>query len=149
MLAGGVIPSIDTLYRDLDRFEEQALCKLTGLMVTHGLVPVRALRRRQRGHLDIDTTVTPVFGAEMHGAVAGPNPHYLGRPSHHPIVARIAETDSGVHAALRTGHTGLRLLCVRIDAAGAVSGGGDASTLEGDRLGRGWPSLSRDRIPAG
>jgi len=97
------------------------LCKLTGLMVTHGLVPVRALRRRQRGHLDIDTTVTPVFGAEMQGAVARPNPHYLGRPSYHPIVARIAETDSGVHAALRTGDTGLGLLYVRIDAAGDCS----------------------------
>ncbi len=47
--------------RDLDRFEEQALCKLTSLMVTHGPVPVRALRRRQRVHLDIDTTVLPVL----------------------------------------------------------------------------------------
>ncbi len=107
------------------------------------LVPGRALRRRQRAHLDIDTTVTPVFGAEMQGAVAGPNPHDRGRPSYHPIAARVAETDSGVHAALRTGDTGLGsddasfvgatidqarsaiggkpLLYVRIDAVGDCS----------------------------
>lgn len=143
MLAGGVLPSIDTLYRDLDRFDDGALRGLTGLMVTQGLVPVRSLRRRQVVHLDIDTTVTPVFGAEMEGAVPGPNPHYRGRPSYHPILARVAETDTCVNAELRTGDTGFGnddasfvgstidcvrnviggkpLLYVRIDAAGDCS----------------------------
>jgi len=143
MLAGGVLPSVDTLYRDLDRFDDEALHNLTGLMVTHGLVPVRSLRQRRIVHLDIDTTVTPVFGAEMQGAVPGPNPRYRGRPSYHPIVARVAQTDTCVNAALRTGDTGFGnddasfvgatidyvrsaiggkpLLYVRIDAAGDCS----------------------------
>jgi hypothetical protein len=59
MLAGGVLPSVDTLCRDLDRFDEEALRKLIGRMVAHGLVPVHSLRRRQVVHLDTDTTVTP------------------------------------------------------------------------------------------
>ena len=140
LLAGGVIPSIDTLYRDLDRFDEQAVGELTSMMVLHGLMAVRQLRRRKVVHLDIDTTVTPVFGTEMEGAVPGPNPRYHGRPSYHPILARVAETDTCVNAALRTGDTGFGnddapfvgasvdfvreaigpkpLLYVRIDAAG-------------------------------
>jgi hypothetical protein len=140
LLAGGVLPSIDTLYRDLGRFDDEALGNLSAMMVSHGLKPARALRKRRLVHLDIDTTVTPVFGLEMQGAVPGPNPHYHGRPSYHPIVARVAETDTCVNALLRTGDTGFGnddasfvgttidcvreaigdkpLLYVRIDAAG-------------------------------
>jgi hypothetical protein len=54
--------------------------------------------------LDIDTTVEPVFG-EHEGALPGPNPHYHGRPSYHPVLARIAETDTCVGAKLRPGDT--------------------------------------------
>jgi hypothetical protein len=143
LLAGGILPSIDTLYRDLDRFDEPAVAQLTAMMVSHGLEPVRRLRRRQAVHLDIDTTVTPVFGAELEGALPGPNPHYHGRRSYHPILARVAETDTCVNACLRSGNTGFGdldapfvgasvdcvrnaigptpLLYVRIDAAGDCS----------------------------
>ena len=55
--------------------------------------------------MDIDTTVTPVSG-EHEGALPGPNPHYHGRPSFHPMLARIAETDTVVGAQLRPGNTG-------------------------------------------
>jgi hypothetical protein len=142
-LAGGVLPSVDTLYRDLDRFNHEALRDLTAVMVTHGQVPLWELRAQRAVHLDIDTTVTPVFGAEMEGAVAGPNPRYRGRPSYHPIVARVAEANTCVNALLRTGDTGLGsedadfvsttidcvreaigpqpLLYVRIDASGDCS----------------------------
>jgi hypothetical protein len=105
LLAGGILPCVDTVYRDLDRFDEPAVQDLTSLMIRHGLAPVRRLQRRSMVHLDIDTTVTPVFGEQMQGAVPGPNPHYHGRPSYHPIVARVAETDTCVNAALRTGDT--------------------------------------------
>ena len=140
LLAGGVLPSVDTVYRDLGRFDDEALTSLTALMASHGLVPVQKLRRRKEVHVDIDTTVTPVFGAEMQGAVPGPNPQYHGRPSYHPILARVAETDTCVNACLRAGDTGFGsddapfvaatidavrgaigpapLLYVRIDAAG-------------------------------
>jgi len=140
LLAGGVLPSVDTVYRDLDRFDDEALTSLTALMASHGLVSAQKLRRRKEVHVDIDTTVTPVFGLEMEGAVPGPNPHYHGRPSYHPILARVAETDTCVNACLRAGDTGFGnddapfvaatidsvraaigaspLLYVRIDAAG-------------------------------
>jgi hypothetical protein len=140
LLAGGVLPSLDTVYRDLDRFDDEALSALTALMASHGLEPVRGLRKRKRVHLDIDTSVTPVFGDQMQGAVPGPNPHYHGRPSYHPILARVAETDTCVNAELRPGDTSFGnedarfvdvsidtvreaigskpVLCVRIDAAG-------------------------------
>jgi hypothetical protein len=102
-LAGGVVPSLDTIYRDLRRFDEQALCALEELMATHGLTPVRT-KRRPLVHLDVDSTVEPIFG-EHEGALPGPNPHYHGRPSYHPILARCAETDTVVGGKLRPGDT--------------------------------------------
>jgi DDE family transposase len=137
-LAGGVVPSIDTVYRDLARFDEQALTDLERLMAREGLKALRG-RQLERVHLDVDTTVEPLFGTQE-GAVAGPNPRYHSRPSYHPVLARVAETDTIVGALLRPGDTGfggdetllvktwiarLRsaigpnpIVCVRIDAAG-------------------------------
>jgi hypothetical protein len=102
-LAGGVVPSLDTLYRDLRRFDEPALAALEEMMAVHGLAPVRA-KRRPLVHLDVDTTVEPIFG-EHEGALPGPNPRYHGRPSYHPILARCAETDTVVGGKLRPGNT--------------------------------------------
>ena len=36
-MAGGVVPSIDTIYRDLRRFDDQAIVDLEALMAKHGL----------------------------------------------------------------------------------------------------------------
>jgi hypothetical protein len=55
-------------------------------------------------HLDVDTTVEAVFG-ELEGAAIGYNPRYHGRPSYHPIVARLAELDMLVGLKLRPGDT--------------------------------------------
>jgi hypothetical protein len=137
-LAGGVVPSLDTVYRDLRRFDEEAIADLEQMVAEHGLAPVRA-KRRQLVHLDVDTTVEPVFG-DHENALPGPNPRYHGRPSYHPILARCAETDTVVGAKLRPGDTGFgeadaptvaawidrlreaagasSLIRVRIDAAG-------------------------------
>jgi hypothetical protein len=139
-LCGGVVPSIDTAYRDLKRFDEQSLSKLEEVMAQHGLETVRRTKKLRVAHLDIDTTVEPIFGDEVEGALPGPNPHYRGRPSYHPVLARIAETDTCVGALLRPGDTGFGadevpllekwidrarqvvgpdcLMYVRIDAAG-------------------------------
>jgi hypothetical protein len=136
-LSGGVVPSLDTVYRDLARFDDQGVAELESMQAEHGLAPLRTPRsRRHVVHMDVDTTVEPVFG-EHEGALPGPNPHYHGRPSYHPILARIAETDTIVGAMLRPGDTSfgaaevpliegwmdrvrhaIGLLCVRIDAAG-------------------------------
>jgi Transposase DDE domain group 1 len=103
-LCGGVVPSLDTVYRDLNRFDDVAILALETLMADQGLSGVKRLRSPRIAHLDIDTTVEPVFGGQE-GALPGPNPHYHGRPSYHPILARIAETDTCVGAWLRPGNT--------------------------------------------
>jgi hypothetical protein len=102
-LAGGVVPSLDTVYRDLARFDQDALAALEGLMAAQGL---RLLGRRllREVFLDVDTTVEPLFGSHE-GAALGPNPRYPGRPSYHPVLARVAETDTCVGALLRPGDT--------------------------------------------
>ncbi len=104
-LAGGVVPGLDTVYRDLARFDDSSLEQLETMTAEHGLALVRQPLKLRVVHLDIDTTVTPVFGNEIEGAVPGPNPKYHGRPSFHPVLARIAETDSCVGALLRPGNT--------------------------------------------
>lgn len=142
-LAGGVVPSLDTVYRDLSRFDEARSARLERMMVEQGLAEVRGtLQSRKEVHLDIDTTVNPLFCevGEIEGAELGPNAKYRGRPSYHPVLARIAETDTCVGALLRPGNTGFgvaevplinewidrvrgvigpdRLMYVRIDASG-------------------------------
>lgn len=102
-LAGGTIPSIDTLYRDLARFDEAAVHTLEEMVARWG-VDRSALSKLREVHLDIDTSVLPLHGDHEGGAV-GPNPRYHGRPSYHPVLARIAETDTCAGALLRAGDT--------------------------------------------
>ena len=104
-LAGGAVPSIDVIYDDLRRFGPEELEELEALVAEQGLEPVRAKKWRDLT-VDIDTTVTPLFG-EQEGAVSGPNPRYRGRPSYHPILARVAETNTILGARLRWGDTSL------------------------------------------
>lgn len=103
-LAGGFIPSIDVLYDDLCRFDAQKLSLLHHLM---SQVTLRRLAssKLKRAHVDIDTTVTELFGAQQ-GARPGPNPRYKGRPSYHPLLMRVAELDGVVGAQLRAGDRG-------------------------------------------
>jgi hypothetical protein len=102
-LAGGVVPSLDTVYRDLDRFAPEELVLLDEYVASHVIAEAKS-RRWREAHLDIDTTVEPVFG-EHEGAVAGYNPRYPGRPCYHPILGRIAELDMVLGAQLREGNT--------------------------------------------
>ena len=104
-LAGGAVPSIDTLYDDLRRFGPQELEDLEELVAQQGLEPVIDGNYKELT-VDIDTTVMPLFGQQQ-GARPGPNPHDHGRPSDHPIMARVAETDTLLGARLRPGDTGL------------------------------------------
>jgi hypothetical protein len=105
-LAGGVLPSVDTVYRDLARFDERRVASLGAIVVEHGIALVRSLPDGADVFLDIDTSVLPLFG-NPEGAALGPNPKYHGRPSYHPIVARVAQTDTCVGAQLRPGDTAL------------------------------------------
>lgn len=88
-LAGGSVPSVDTLYRDLCRVHGLDLAKLEIIAADQGLAEVRALHA-ERVHLDVDTTVEPLFG-HQEGALPGPNPRYHGRPSYHPLLGVVAE----------------------------------------------------------
>lgn len=103
-LAGGHVPSVDVLYDDLARFGEEELGSLESMMAEPALARLRKLRP-ERIHVDIDTTVTVLFGSQE-GALPGPNPRYHGRPSHHPMLARVAEVDGVIGAMLRPGDTG-------------------------------------------
>ena len=161
-LAGGSVPSIDILYDDLRRFDPQALEDLEELVAQHGVASLRT-RRSSEVFVDIDTTVTPLFG-EQEGARPGPNPRYHGRPSYHPILARVAQTGTIVGARLRHGDTGLgeldiedveqwidrtrdavgktTLLTVRIDA------GGDCASILRSIDGRGaWFLVKMKQTP--
>jgi Transposase DDE domain group 1 len=102
-LAGGTVPSLDTVYRDLQRLDETYLGSLHGIMARLGLAELRHL---SSVHLDIDTTVEPLFGRQQ-GALPGPNPRYHGRPSYHPILGVVAETGLCIGAELRPGDRGL------------------------------------------
>lgn len=102
-LAGGTVPSLDTVYRDLRRLDDASIGSLHGVMSRLGLADLRQLTT---AHLDIDTTVEPVFGHQQ-GALPGPNPRYHGRPSYHPILGVVAETGLCIGAELRPGDRGL------------------------------------------
>lgn len=105
LLCGGVVPSLDTVYRDLRRFDDKALGDLDALLAVHGAALLSG-RRWRTVHLDIDTTVEPLFGAEtIEGAEIGYNPQFRGRPSYHPVLGRVAETDTILGAFLRPGNT--------------------------------------------
>jgi hypothetical protein len=55
--------------------------------------------------LDLDSTVFERYG-QQEGSLKGHNPRKHGRPSHHPILAMLAEAKLVVHAWLRSGNTG-------------------------------------------
>ena len=103
-LAGGSVPSVDTVYRDLCRFDDMALAKLEVLMARHCVEETRK-QKLETVHLDIDTTVEPLFGQQQ-GALPGPNPRYHGRPSYHPVLAVVAEVSCCIGAVLRPGDRG-------------------------------------------
>ena len=55
--------------------------------------------------LDLDSAVFERYGHQQ-GALRGPNPRKHGRPSHHPLVAVLAEAHFLLHGWLRSGNCG-------------------------------------------
>lgn len=65
---------------------------------------LQRLPRRVGGYsLDLDSTVFERYG-EQEGSLKGYNPRKRGRPSHHPLLAVLAEAHFVVHAWLRSGN---------------------------------------------
>jgi hypothetical protein len=104
-LCGGVVSSLDTAYRDVRRFGSSAVDVLEAFMADQGVALLGRQPPGSKVHVDIDTTVEPLFGDTIEGAERGYNPQYHGRPSYHPIVIRIAEPGTAVGAVLRPGNT--------------------------------------------
>ncbi len=96
-------PNLNTLYRDLRRFEDPELMG-TLLDLLRGIV-VEAIRKQPLVTFDIDSTVETLYGRQE-GAEIGPNPHKPGRASYHPLIARDRVSDLVVHHVLRAGSAG-------------------------------------------
>ena len=103
-LAGDAIPSIDILYDDLQRFNPETIAILESMVASRASKELRASKLKEI-HIDIDTTVTPLFG-NQEGALLGYNPRFHGRVSYHPMLARVAEIDMICGAQLRHGDRG-------------------------------------------
>src|SRR6202008_2113280 len=126
-------PSDDTLLNyfrrfnqgEIERFWRPLWCWL-----------ISRLPKEQKGFsLDLDSTIISRHGAQQQGAARGYNPRRLGRLSHHPLLAVLAEANFILHSWLRSGNTGAgqgvvqflsealnllgnqhRIRCVRADA---------------------------------
>src|SRR6266851_5274189 len=70
-----------------------------------GQFALRRLRAPALGAvLDLDSTVFERYGRQQ-GSLKGYNPRKHGRPSHHPLLAMLAEAKLVLHAWLRSGNT--------------------------------------------
>jgi hypothetical protein len=97
------LPDLNTLYRDLRRFEDREL--MSALIDLLREIVIEAIRRQPLVTLDIDSTVETLYGRQE-GAEIGPNPHKPGRVSYHPLIARDRVSDLIVHHVLRPGSAG-------------------------------------------
>jgi DDE family transposase len=61
--------------------------------------------RREGYSLDLDSTVFERYG-QQEGSLKGHNPRKHGRPSHHPLLAVLAEAHMLLHGWLRSGNCG-------------------------------------------
>lgn len=95
------IPAAMTLTRYFGGFVRGQVEHLSDVLwswVATGLTPTPLGRV-----LDLDSTVFERYG-EQEGSLKGHNPRKHGRPSHHPILAMLAEAKLVVHAWLRSGN---------------------------------------------
>ena len=96
-------PSAMTLTRYFGGFVraqvEQLVAVLWGWMLARLAAPTLG------AVVDLDSTVFERYGRQE-GSLKGHNPRKHGRPSHHPLIAFLAEAKLVLHAWLRSGNTG-------------------------------------------
>ena len=101
--------SPDTLRRLFLRFGYRELTEVSERLMRFSLARTRPILL---GHtLDLDSTVLCRYG-EQEGSLRGYNPSKPGRPSHHPLVAFLAEGRRLLWAVLRSGNSGSANGCV-------------------------------------
>ena len=95
--------SPDTVRRLFLRFGYRELTEVSERLMRFSLGRMRPILL---GHtLDLDSTVLCRYG-EQEGSLKGYNPNKPGRPSHHPLVAFLAERRRLLWAVLRSGNSG-------------------------------------------
>lgn len=101
--------SPDTLRRLFLRFNYREVTEVSERLMGYSLASMRPILM---GHtLDVDSTVLCRYG-EQEGSLKGYNPAKPGRPSHHPLVAFLAEGRRLLWAVLRSGNSGSANGCV-------------------------------------
>ena len=101
--------SPDTLRRLFLRFNYRQVTEVSERLMRFSLSGMRPILM---GHtLDLDSTVMCRYG-EQEGSLRGYNPKKPGRPSHHPLVAFLAEGRRLLWAVLRSGNSGSANGCV-------------------------------------
>jgi Transposase DDE domain group 1 len=101
--------SPDTLRRLFLRFNYRQVTEVSERLMRFSLARMRPILL---GHtLDLDSTVLCRYG-EQEGSLKGYNPTKPGRPSHHPLVAFLAEGRRLLWATLRSGNSGSANGCV-------------------------------------
>ncbi len=94
-------PGDDTMRNLFKRFTQGKVYEFYSQLTQWGL---KRLPHRAGGYsLDLDSTVFERYG-EQEGSLKGYNPRKRGRPSHHPLLAVLAEAHFVVHAWLRSGN---------------------------------------------
>jgi Transposase DDE domain group 1 len=96
-------PSDDTIRNLFRRFGMSEVHQLYGPLSEWQM---QRLPKRVEGYsLDLDSTVFERYG-EQEGSLKGHNPRKHGRPSHHPVLAVLAEAHFLLHGWLRSGNCG-------------------------------------------
>ena len=96
-------PSDDTIRNLFRRFGMGEVLQLYGPLTEWQM---ERLPERGEGYsLDLDSTVFERYG-EQEGSLKGHNPRKHGRPSHHPLLAVLAEAHFLLHGWLRSGNCG-------------------------------------------
>jgi hypothetical protein len=94
-------PTDDTMKNLFKRFSQ---AKVTEFYSSLAQWQIQRLPERIEGYsIDLDSTVFERYGQQQ-GALKGYNPKKHGRPSHHPLLAIMAEAHFVLHAWLRSGN---------------------------------------------
>ena len=94
-------PTDDTMRNLFKRFNQ---AKVTGFYSSLTQDQSQRLPERLEGYsIDLDSTVFERYGQQQ-GALKGYNPKKHGRPSHHPLLAIMAEAHFILHSWLRSGN---------------------------------------------